>query len=55
MQAHKQEAAFKKMYLGTSLAVQWLPLHSTVGGMGSVPGRGARSHGLRHGQNDSKK
>ena len=32
-----------KMFLGTSLAVQWLRPHtSTAVGMGSVPGRGTK-------------
>ena len=57
MQAHKQGNDILKMYPGTSLAVQWLPLHaSTVGGLGSIPGQGTKiPHGLWHGQNDSKK
>ena len=30
---------------GTSLAVQWLGLHApNAGGLGSIPGRGTRSH-----------
>ena len=34
---------FKKCKLGTSLAVQRLRRHaSTVGGTGSIPGRGAK-------------
>ena len=32
-------------FLGTSLVVQWLRLHSpSAGGPGSIPGQGTRSH-----------
>ena len=31
--------------LGTSLVVQWVRLHApSAGGLGSIPGRGTRSH-----------
>ena len=34
---------FKKFKLGTSLAVEWLRHHAcTLGGTGSMPGRGAK-------------
>ena len=34
--------------LGTSLVVQWLRLHApNVGGLGSIPGQGTRSHMLQ--------
>ena len=33
------------MPLGTSLVVQWIRLHApSVGGPGSIPGQGTRSH-----------
>ena len=36
-------AASKNRVLGTSLAVQWLrPCATTVGGLGSIPGRGTK-------------
>ena len=39
----ERNAIFKITLLGTSLAIQWLRLCvSTAGGMGSVPGWGAR-------------
>ena len=35
----------KKINLGTSLVVQWLRLCApNAGGLGSIPGQGARSH-----------
>ena len=38
-------AILKKDRLGTSLAVQWLRLHTpNVGGPGSIPVQGTRSH-----------
>ena len=42
---------------GTSLMVQWLrPFTYTVGGIGSIPGRGTKiSHAARFGQNVKKK
>ena len=47
--------AFRE-YSGTSLAVQWLRLHtSTAGGTGSVPGQGTESlHAAWHGQKTKK-
>ena len=36
---------FKKGKMGTSLVAQWLRLHTpNVGSLGSIPGRGTRSH-----------
>ena len=42
--------------MGTSLAVQWLKLHTpSAGGMGSVPGRGTKIlHAARSGQKKQK-
>ena len=35
----------KKNFMGTSLVVQWLRLRApNAGGLGSIPGQGARSH-----------
>ena len=37
------EKKIKKMYIGNSLAVQWLGLGTfTAEGLGSVPGRGTK-------------
>ena len=38
-----KQQGFFKVWVGTSLAVQWLRLHaSTAGGMGSIPGERTR-------------
>ena len=38
-----QDTIFKRMTVGTSLAVQWLRLHASItGGKSSVPGQGAK-------------
>ena len=43
--------------IGTSLAVQWLRLHtSTAGGAGSIPGGGTKiPRATRHGQKKKRK
>ena len=48
---------FLKLYLRTSLAVQWLGLHTfTAVGLGSIPGRGTKiPQASRHGQKKKKK
>ena len=39
------QSAHQQINGGTSLVVQWLRLHApNAGGLGLIPGRGARSH-----------
>ena len=39
----RQDTIFKRMAVGTPLAVQWLRLHASIaGGKSSVPGQGAK-------------
>ena len=49
-------ALIRKDTRGTSLAVQWLRLHtSSAGGMGSIPGRGTKiPHAVQGGQKKKK-
>ena len=48
---------FKKVFIGNSLAVQWLRLCGpNAGGPGSIPGRGTKIlHAARRGQKKKKK
>ena len=50
-----RKTRIRKTGAGTSLAVQWLRLHtSSAGGPGSIPGQGTRSHMLHPVQPNKK-
>ena len=45
---HVKKVSLKRLYIGTSLVVQWLRLWApSAGDPGSIPGQGARSHMLQ--------
>ena len=48
---HSMHLTHRRIFLGTSLAVQWLRLHaSNAGGMSSIPGQGTKiPHAEGHG------